>query len=85
MHLHCGCVDYNAMPAMLLPAGAVQNRTAVLSLYCIVQVLSTTALSTIAGLSLSLFTAFRLVLLLLAFYLRRQVQSVIDYCHTAYK
>jgi hypothetical protein len=51
----------------------VQNRTAVLSLYCIVQVLSTTALSTIAGLSLSLFTAFRLVLLLLAFYLRRQV------------
>lgn len=52
-------------------AGAVQNRTAALSLYCVVQVLSTTALSTVAGLSLSLFTAFRLVLLLLAFYLRR--------------
>lgn len=52
-------------------AGAVQNRTAVLSLYCVVQVLSTTALSTVTGLSLSLFTAFRLVLLLLAFYLRR--------------
>lgn len=49
----------------------MQNRTAVLSLYCVVQVLSTTALSTVTGLSLSLFTAFRLVLLLLAFYLRR--------------
>lgn len=59
--------------SLFAAAGAVQNRTAVLSLYCVVQVLSTAALSTMLGLSLSLFTAFRLVSLLLAFYLRRQV------------
>jgi hypothetical protein len=64
----CYCLLFLLLSAA---AGAVQNRTAVLSLYCIVQVLSTTALSTMAGLSLSLFTAFRLVLLLLAFFLRR--------------
>ncbi|KAF6256634.1 hypothetical protein COO60DRAFT_92710 [Scenedesmus sp. NREL 46B-D3] len=58
---------------IMAAAGAVQNRTAVLSLYCVVQVLSTAALSTMLGLSLSLFTAFRLVSLLLAFYLRSAI------------
>ncbi|WIA38407.1 hypothetical protein OEZ86_001733 [Tetradesmus obliquus] len=64
---------FSLVADIVAAAGAVQNRTAVLSLYCVVQVLSTTALSTVAGLSLSLFTAFRLVLLLLAFYLRSAI------------